>query len=141
LARARGIQEGAISVKQPLSVLGVTIEVRVSDFGAGAHWYTRLLGRPPDLTPRADFWEWEILPKCYLQVGQGTPATGSGPIRLGVADVAAERARVHDALGVAVSEIERIEGVAAWCTFEDPFGNRLGLFEDLADVSSLDYPH
>ena len=57
-----------------------------------------------------------------------------------VADVAAERERIHDALGVAVSEIERIEGVAAWCTFEDPFGNRLGLFEDLADVSSLDYP-
>jgi predicted enzyme related to lactoylglutathione lyase len=127
-------------MKQPLSVLGVTLEVRVSDFAAGASWYTKLLGQPPDRMARTDFWEWEILPKCYLQVGAGTPMPGSGLVRLGVADVAAERERIQEALGIAISPIERVEGVAAWCTFEDPFGNRLGLFEDLADVSSLDYP-
>jgi len=124
-------------VKRPLSVLGVTFEVRVSDFGVGARWYTRLLGRPPDLTPRADFWEWEVLPMCYLQVGAGTPVPGSGPVRLGVEDLAAERERIRDALGIAVSAIERVEGLTAWCTFEDPFGNRLGLFEDLADTTNL----
>ncbi len=127
-------------MKQPLSVVGVTIQLHVSDFAAGTNWYTRLLGRPPDLTPHADLWEWEILPKCYLQVGGGTRASGSGPVHLGVADVAAERERVRDALGIVMSPIERVEGVVAWCTFEDPWGNQLGLFEDLADVTSLDYP-
>ncbi len=127
-------------MKQPFSVLGLAIEVRISDFAAGADWYRKLLGRPPDLTPRPDFWAWEILPKCYLQVSAGMPSVGSGPVRLGVEDIADERERIQDALGIAVSEIERVEGLAAWCTFEDPFGNRLGLFEDLADVTSLDYP-
>ena len=30
-------------------------------------------------------------------------------------------------------EIERLEGVEAWCTFADPFGNQLGLYQDLTE--------
>jgi len=53
-------------------------------------------------------------------------------LRLGVADIEAERKRIQEELHIEVSEIERIEGLAAWCNFTDPFGNRLGLFQDLA---------
>ena len=124
-------------MKQPLEVVGITIQVRVSDLAAGQAWYAALLGRPPDLEPGDDAKEWEILPNCWLRVALGVPAQDGGPLHLGVADIAAERERLHDALGISVSEIERIEGQVAWCEFEDPFGNRLGLFEDLADRTSL----
>jgi catechol 2,3-dioxygenase-like lactoylglutathione lyase family enzyme len=123
-------------MKQPLEVTGITIQVRVSDMDVGLRWYTALLGRPPDAEPGDDAREWEILPNCWLYVALGTVG-GSGALHLGVADVAAERERLQDALGVAITEVQRIEGEVAWCEFEDPFGNRLGLFEDLADSTNL----
>jgi catechol 2,3-dioxygenase-like lactoylglutathione lyase family enzyme len=123
-------------MKQPLEVTGITVQVRVSDLDVGQAWYAALLGRPPDLEPGDDASEWEILPKCWLYVALGA-AGGSGALHLGVADVAAERKRLQDALGVAIPEVQRIEGEVAWCEFEDPFGNRLGLFEDLADSTNL----
>jgi hypothetical protein len=39
------------------------------------------------------------------------------------------------ALGVACQEPMHIPGLAAWCDFTDPWGNRLGLFQDLAGES------
>lgn len=119
------------------NLTGVTIQVRVPDAAEGFAWYEELLGRPPDYAPSPDVREWELVQECWLQVLEGTPAVGSGPLRLGVGDIELERRYIQAALGIAVSEIERLEGVAAWCTFTDPFGNHLGLFQDLSDRMTL----
>lgn len=124
-------------MKQPLEVVGITMQVRAGDLDAARGWYSALLGRPPDEEPSASLAEWEILPNCWLQLAEGAPAPGNGPLHLGVADIEMERERLQQALKVAVSPIERIEGEVAWCNFEDPFGNRLGFFQDLADVTVL----
>jgi hypothetical protein len=124
-------------MKQPLSVVGMAVQVRVGDVGAGGHWYERLFGRPPDRTPHPTLWEWELLPMCYFQLMAGEPRPGCMRIRLGVADLADERERLQEALGLSVSPVERIEGSAMWCDFDDPFGNHLGLIEDLADRTLL----
>jgi catechol 2,3-dioxygenase-like lactoylglutathione lyase family enzyme len=133
-------------VKQPLETTGLTIQVRVGDLAAGRAWYTRLLGRPPDLDHADDasasgasgnIKAWELQPNCWLQLAPGVPAAGFGPLRLGVRDIEEARSRVAEALGIAISPIRRIEGVAAWCDFADPFGNRLGLVQDLADLTTL----
>ena len=55
-----------------------------------------------------------------------------GPVRFEVEDIEMERERLRDALEAEISEIERVESLAAWCNFPDPFGNRLGLFQDLS---------
>jgi catechol 2,3-dioxygenase-like lactoylglutathione lyase family enzyme len=115
---------------------GVTFQVRVPDFEAGLRFYAKLLGREPDLVPHGGFAEWEIVPNAWLQVGEGQPEIGR-PIRFGVEDIRNERERLASELGVEVSEIEIVHvadsgAIACWCDFEDPFGNRLGLFQDLS---------
>ena len=136
-------------MKQPLETTGLTIQLRVGDLAAGLAWYEGLLGRPPDLDhagerdERGDsgeignIKEWELQPNCWLQLASGVPAAGFGPLRLGVRDIEEARPRVAEALGITLSPIQRIEGVAAWCDFVDPFGNRLGLVQDLADLTTL----
>jgi hypothetical protein len=108
----------------------MTVQVRVSDFERGLDYYKILLNRAPDFTPHDGFAEWELLPNCWLQVAQGTPSEGSGPIRLGVVNLLAERERLVEALHIESFEIfEREEVPVKWATFSDPWGNRLGLFE------------
>lgn len=37
-------------------------------------------------------------------------------------------------LDIEIEEVQTREGVpAAWCTFEDPFGNRIGLYQELGE--------
>jgi catechol 2,3-dioxygenase-like lactoylglutathione lyase family enzyme len=115
-----------------LPILEMTVQVRVREFEEGRRFYERLLRRPPDFVPHEGFAEWELLPKCWLQVAEGEPAEGSGPIRFGVSDIERERLRVISELGIEVGQIYSREGVPAkWCTFQDPWGNRLGFFQEL----------
>lgn len=110
----------------------MTIQVRVNDFQKGRHWYQTLLKRQPDFIPHEGFIEWEVTPGCWLQVAEGTPTAGSGPIRLGVKDIEEERKRLLKELQIEPFEIHSKEGVPVkWGTFEDPWGNLLGLYEYL----------
>ncbi|MFS0690700.1 VOC family protein [Sporosarcina sp. 179-K 8C2 HS] len=108
----------------------MTMQVRVSGFEKGQHWYTTLLKREPDFIPHEGFAEWELLPGCWLQVAEGSPSQNSGPIRLGVVDIEEERKRVKEELGVENIVLHSREEVPVnWGTFSDPWGNRLGFFE------------
>jgi len=108
----------------------MTIQVRVSDFDMGRNWYRTLLNKEPDFEPHEDFAEWELIPGCWLQVAKGEPATGSGPLRLGVRNLEQERERIVKSLAVEPFEIfAREEVPVKWGTFADPWGNRIGLFE------------
>lgn len=54
-----------------------------------------------------------------------------GRLRLGVVDLSGERKRFIDELEIDTTEIEKLEATA-WFNFRDPWGNRIGLFQDLA---------
>lgn len=115
----------------------MTYQVRVSDFSEGLKWYKTLLNKEPDLTPHEGFAEWELLPKCWLQVAKGSPAKGSGPLRLGVTSIEEARNRMIDELNIECFEIfTREEVPVKWATFTDPWGNRLGFFEYKKEVTS-----
>ncbi|MCL6452168.1 MAG: VOC family protein [Alicyclobacillus sp.] len=115
-----------------MKITEMTIQVRVTDFEAGKHFYQALSQRDPDFIPHEGFAEWEFLPKCWIQVAEGEPAHGSGPLRFGVTDIEKERLRVATELGIQVGEIfSRLEVPVKWCTFEDLWGNRLGFFEEI----------
>ena len=108
----------------------MTYQVRVTDFKEGQKWYEIFLGKAADFIPHDGFAEWELIPGCGLQVAEGTPSEGSGPLRLAVKDLKAEKERVLRELNVAHFEIFSRQVVpVTWASFSDPWGNRIGLFE------------
>ena len=114
----------------------MTIQIRVSDISEGQKWYQTLLNKKPDSIPHTGFAEWELIPGCWLQIAEGVPAPGSGPLRLCVMDIEAERNRIHKELNIEHFEIfSREEVPVKWGTFTDPWGNRLGFFEYLIAVT------
>lgn len=113
-----------------MNIFEMTYQVRVTDFDEGLKWYKSLLRKEPDFTPHDGFAEWELIPGCWLQVAEGTPAEGSGPLRLGVKSIEQERLRLINELHIESFEIfARDEVPVKWATFSDPWGNRIGFFE------------
>jgi len=113
-------------------VFEMTIQIRVTDFEKGIQWYQLLLDKEPDFIPHAGFAEWELVPGSWLQLAEGTPAEGSGPLRLGVGNIEVIRDRLMNTLGVEDFEVfSRAEVPVKWCTFSDLWGNAIGLFEYL----------
>ncbi|MDR7072454.1 VOC family protein [Fictibacillus barbaricus] len=113
----------------------MTYQVRVSNFNEGLKWYKSLLNKDPNFTPHEGFAEWELIPGCWLQVSEGAPSDGSGPLRLGVISIEDERDRMLQELNVKSFEIySREEVPVKWATFNDPWGNRLGFFEYINEV-------
>ncbi len=111
---------------------GVTFQVRVSNYEKGMKWYKTLFNRKADFIPHEGFAEWELLKGTWLQVVKGEPTKDNGPLRLGVEDIYVERNRLINQLEIEIEEVNTREGVpAAWCSFKDPDGNRLGLFQEL----------
>lgn len=109
------------------------MELRVFGFDVACDWYETLLGRAPTFVrPGGGVAEWELYPGCWLAVLQAHPDPGSNRIRFGVPDVYVESARIRLELNVEVTEPWVIKGIGAHCDFEDPYGNQLGLFQDLA---------
>ena len=108
----------------------MTYQVRVSDIKEGLKWYETFLNKSPDFIPHEGFVEWELIPGCWLQVAEGTPSEGSGPLRLAVKDITAQKNRLVRVLNVDKFEVfSRQEVPVKWGTFTDPWGNRIGLFE------------
>jgi hypothetical protein len=111
----------------------MTTQVRVTNMKEGQKWYEGLFKRKPDFVPHKGIAEWEVIPGSWLQLAEGTPSEGSGPLRLGVTDIEAEQDRVVKELNVENFEINsRGEVPVKWGTFTDPWGNRLGFFEYLS---------
>jgi hypothetical protein len=118
-----------------MKIYEVTVQFRVSDFEKGRNWYQTLLNKEPDFIPHEGFAEWKLIPGSWLQIAEGTPTEGSGPLRLGVTDIESERDRVVKELNVAPFEVYSREGVPVrWGTFSDPWGNRIGFFEYLDEL-------
>jgi len=110
----------------------ITAEYRVRDMACALDFCGALFGRGPDFRASDTFVEWELVPGSWFQIRE-TPETGTaGPLRWRVDDVEAERQRLIETHGLAIDPVTRVEGVVAYCTFTDPFGNPLGLLQDLA---------
>lgn len=110
--------------------LGFTAQLRVPDVAAGLTFYEDLIGRAPDSSPHVNFYEWELQNAAWFQLGQGK-VIEAYPLRFAVRDIAAEVSRMPARFGITCGEILRIPEVVAWCNFEDPWGNRLGFYQDL----------
>lgn len=119
---------------EPSRFTGLTVQIQVGDPIQGRIFYTRLFGRAPDAAPIEDFMEWRVVPDApvwwqivHLPMPVEPMQTRA---RLQVGDVDAAAAWAAAELGVDVDPITRIDGVIAFADFEDPWGNRLGFYED-----------
>ena len=113
----------------------LTFQVRAADFDQGLSWYKTLLNKEPDSIPHEGFAEWELIPGSWLQLAEGTPSEGSGPLRMGVASIERERDRLKSELNIKEFDIHsRAEVPVKWATFNDPWGNRIGFFEYLDEM-------
>jgi predicted enzyme related to lactoylglutathione lyase len=112
---------------------GLTVAVQVGDTAEALSFYARVLGRGPDYAAHDDFHEWEICQRAWLQVSSGheIPTPTSARLRFEVADIAAEIERLRR-FGVELDEPTTLPRVAVFTDFTDPWGNRLGLYQDLA---------
>ena len=115
----------------PISAVeGVTLVVGVSDMAEALRFYGQLFGRPPDFVLDEDFQEYEVVPGMWYQLTTRVPPGRARRVRFGVSDIATERRALVEQ-GVELSEVTGEPGVVGWCQFNDPFGNPLGLFQDL----------
>jgi hypothetical protein len=105
---------------------GFTTRLRVPDVAAGLTFHEDLTGRAPDSSPHVDFCEGELQSAAWFQLGQGK-VTEAYPLRFAVRDIAAEVSRMPARFEITCSEILRVPEVVAWCNFEDPWDNRLGI--------------
>lgn len=121
------------------STYGMTLQLQVGDIVRAREFYTAVLGCEPEFVPHEDFLEWRVIPdgEAWVQaVGViGTVHPLPTRLRFGVADVRAERERLLE-LGVDVSQVMSLPGVVAFIDFPDPWGNKLGFYQDLAPSGS-----
>ena len=114
---------------------GMTLQVPVGDIAAGRQFYATVFGREPDFAPHDDFLEWRVLPGVEVWWQVVGMAGASKPlatrVRLRVDDVRAAARRAGAELGVLTSPLTTLPGVVTFVDFEDPWGNRLGYYQDI----------
>jgi len=121
-----------------MSVRGLTVAVHVGDREEALAFYCALIGRDPDLGPDPDFYEWEISPGAWLQLATGrseiTPS--SFRLRLQVENIE-ESVAILSRKGFEPDTIKRLPGLVAFANLTDPWGNPLGVYQDLGVVPGV----
>jgi catechol 2,3-dioxygenase-like lactoylglutathione lyase family enzyme len=115
-----------------LGFAGAILDVPVSDLARAEAFYATLLGRPCDLRPQPDQCEWRLYrePEVTLRLTGAAAPAGTGTLAVGVADLAAERARLADTWPDLPAPAVK-PGIITRLTFPDPDGNLVTLWQDL----------
>jgi predicted enzyme related to lactoylglutathione lyase len=119
-----------------MTVRGLTIAVHVGDREQALAFYCALIGRDPDLGPDPDFYEWEISPGSWLQLATGRDniSPSSFRLRLMVEDI--DKAReILAAKGIAAGPVQKLPSLVAFANLADPWGNPLGIYQDLGALT------
>jgi catechol 2,3-dioxygenase-like lactoylglutathione lyase family enzyme len=113
----------------PIDVREVITEISVSNLAASREWYTRLLGKAPDLEPFPGNVEWRVR-GGWLQIVEGTVEPSSWSFQVEVRDLPRERERLRTA-HVEAAEIQTVPNVLSYFAVRDPDGNHLLFFQVL----------
>lgn len=117
------------------ATVGFTLQIYVprSEALTARSYYARLFGREPDFEPHDDFFEWSPISgqECWFQVsGHDSALPLNNRVRFRVIDLR-QSMEFLDSCGIAYSQPSQLPGVVAFVDFADPWGNRLGYYEDL----------
>lgn len=115
---------------------GATLLLEVESLEEGRAFYAALFGREPDFTPHDDFLEWRVVEGAEVWWQVAVAAVPVRPLqtrtRLRVGDVHAAALWAGEHLRVRPGAVATLPGVVSWVDFDDPWGNRLGFYQDLA---------
>lgn len=105
--------------------------LHVSDFGEAIGWYSKWLGRKPDVTPDENIAEWQLADNAWIQVSEApTPGVvGKSTVVCGVRDLDKQRATCESA-GVAVGETQDY-GFIRLADTTDPAGNKVVFVQEI----------
>ena len=122
---------------------GFTLQVYVptGDAAEARSFYSSLFGREPAFEPHDDFFEWSPIAgqECWFQVsGKDQAPPLLNRVRFRVLDLA-EALSFLDSSGIERSEPSQLPGVVAFVDFADPWGNRLGYYQDLVPGQQQEY--
>jgi predicted enzyme related to lactoylglutathione lyase len=106
--------------------------VATRDYAAARSWYSRVIGRDPDLEPMAGVAEWQIAATAWLQLIEDPDRAGKSALRIGVDDLEAQIAELEDA-GITVSEPVVIADLVKVVDVADPDGNEVSFVQDIAE--------
>jgi len=118
-----------------MSVRGLTVAVHTGEREQALAFYCALIGRDPDMGPDPDFYEWEISPGAWLQLATGRQdiKPASFRLRLQVDDIE-ESVAILTKKGFEPGVVKRLPGLVAFANLTDPWGNPLGIYQDLGAV-------
>jgi predicted enzyme related to lactoylglutathione lyase len=114
-----------------MAATSVTIAIPVRDIDAATAWYTKVLRKPHDIEPVPGVREFEVA-GTWIQLGESTQGGSGWTLRIGVADLAAERKRLEQ-LGLELGETQTVPGVISFFEFADPDANNLSCYQVLSD--------
>jgi hypothetical protein len=118
-----GGPSGAVDVRETI------VEITVSDLSRSREWYSRLLGKGPDLEPFPGNVEFKI-GGAWLQIVEGEVKSSSWSLQIEVRDLSRERERLRT-VGVEVTDIKTVPNVIDLISIKDPDESSLLFFQVL----------
>jgi hypothetical protein len=104
--------------------------VAARDYATTRSWYSRILGRDPDLEPIDGVAEWQITATAWVQLVEDADRAGKSAVRFGV-DNLAEQVKALNDVGIATSEPIMIADMVRVLDITDPDGNEVSFVEDI----------
>jgi catechol 2,3-dioxygenase-like lactoylglutathione lyase family enzyme len=108
-----------------MTIRTIYASLLVADMAAGEAWYTKLLGRGPDVRPMPTLLHWELFDNAGLMVSTSDEIAAHGVFFLYVDDLAAERRRLQG-LGIVLGE-DNEGDYSTLAQVRDPDGNLITL--------------
>jgi catechol 2,3-dioxygenase-like lactoylglutathione lyase family enzyme len=110
----------------------ISAVVATRDYATARAWYSRILGRDPDLEPVDGVAEWQLTATAWLQLVEDADRAGKSAVRFGVSDLAAQITELNDA-GIATGEPIVIADMVTVVDIADPDGNEVSYVEDISE--------
>jgi lactoylglutathione lyase len=114
---------GAVDVRATI------VEITVTDLSRSREWYSRLLGKGPDLEPFPGNVEFKV-GGMWLQIVEGEVKSSSWSLQIEVRDLSRERDRLRT-VGVGATEIKTVPNVISYFSIKDPDESSLLFFQVL----------
>jgi catechol 2,3-dioxygenase-like lactoylglutathione lyase family enzyme len=115
-----------------VSLNDICAVVATRDYATARAWYSRIMGRDPDLEPVDGVAEWQITATAWLQLIEDADRAGKSAVRFGVNDLAAQIAELNDA-GIATGEPVVIADMVTVVDVADPDGNEVSFVADITE--------
>ena len=84
-----------------MAIMNALASVAVNDLRFAVHWYSKILGKPPDSRPMPEVAEWKFERGGWLQVYEAPARAGGGSVTLAVTNIDEQAAQLTT-LGVAI---------------------------------------